>query len=289
MKIQLLHFEGCPNVDAAREAIRAALAAEKIDVPVEEIDVERADAPEWARGWGSPTILVDGQDVTGQERSSGSSCCRLYADGAPSIESIRARISTSKGRTTETGRVALPVVGALTAAIAASACCLIPAALAMVGVSGAGFASKFAPYRIPFLIATAVALGAGFWFAYRPQKDECGCGTAKSRKGARIGLWITTLFTVALALYPMLGSGNASAGSAEAQAKASLDLNVIGMDCKECTSTIASAIKKVPGVVSVTVDYESGNAVVRYDGRAGVADAAIKAVEKAGYRAELKP
>jgi copper chaperone CopZ len=190
---------------------------------------------------------------------------------------------------TKSGRVALPVVGALTAAVAASACCLIPAALAIVGVSGAGFASKFAPYRIPFLIATGVALAAGFWFAYRPQKDECGCATPTSRKTARIGLWITALLTVALAAYPMLGNRNATAGSAEAQAKASLNLNVIGMDCKECTSTIASAIKKVPGVVSVNVDFESGNAVVRYDGRSGMADAAIKAVEKAGYLAELKP
>lgn len=185
-------------------------------------------------------------------------------------------------------RVAWPVVGAITAAIAASACCLIPAVLAIVGVSGVGFASKLAPYRIPFLIATALSLAAGFWFTYRPQKDECVCGTTKSRKAARVGLWIATLFAVAFAAYPMLGSRIASAGSAEASAKASLDLNVIGMDCKECTSTIANAIKKVPGVVSVTVDFESGYAIVRYDGRAGMPDAAIKAVEKAGYRAELK-
>jgi len=95
--------------------------------------------------------------------------------------------------------------------------------------------------------------------------------------------------TVALAAYPMLGSGNASAGSVDAQATATLDLNVIGMDCAECTGTIASAIKKVPGVVSATVDFGSGNAVVRYDGRESMAEAAIKAVEKAGYRAELKP
>jgi mercuric ion transport protein len=288
MKIQLLHFEGCPNVDAARTAIRNALAAEKLEISVEEIDVERADAPEWARGWGSPTILIDGKDVTGQERTSTTSCCRLYAGGAPSVESIRARIAASRG-SPPSRRVALPVVGAVTAAIAASACCLIPAALAMVGVSGVGFAAKLAPYRIHFLVVTAVALAAGFWFAYRPRKDDCGCAAPKSRKAARVGLWITTVLTVALAAYPLLGRGNVSAGSVEADAKATLHLSVIGMDCKECTSTIANAIKKVPGVVSATVDFESGNAVVRYDGRGGMADAAIKAVENAGYRAELKP
>jgi mercuric ion transport protein len=92
MKIHLLHFQGCPNVDAARKALREALVAEQLGTPIEELDVEDPAAPAWARGWGSPTILIDGQDVAGQQPS-GSSCCRLYADGAPSVESIRARIS----------------------------------------------------------------------------------------------------------------------------------------------------------------------------------------------------
>lgn len=93
MKIQLLYFEGCPNVDAARNALREALAAEKLDVAVEEIDVEAPSAPTWARGWGSPTILVDGVDVAGATPSDASSCCRLYADGAPDVAAIRARLS----------------------------------------------------------------------------------------------------------------------------------------------------------------------------------------------------
>ena len=292
MKIQLLHFAGCPNVVTARTALREALAAERLETAIEEIDVEDPAAPEWARGWGSPTILIDGQDVTDQQRSPSStaSSCRLYAGGAPSVESIRARIASDRSvLPPNASRVALPMIGAVTAAIAASACCLVPAVLAAIGLSGVGFAARFAPYRPYFLIATAVALAAGFWFAYRPQKDACGCVAPRSRKAARVGLWITTLLTVGLAAYPLIGSGRATAGSSETEAKAALNLKVIGMDCKECTSTIARAIQKVPGVVSASVDYEAGNAVVRYDGRSGVADAAIKAVEDAGYRAELKP
>jgi len=230
--------------------------------------------------------LVDGKDVAGQQRSQ-SVTCRLYAGGAPSVESIRSRIAAARVALPKSKRVTLPMIGAVTAAIAASACCLIPAALALVGVSGVGFASRFAPYRTYFLIATAVSLAAGFWFAYRPQKDACGCAAPRSRKAARVGLWIT-LLTVALAAYPLIGGGTATAGSSEAEAKATLNLKVIGMDCKECTSTIARAIKKVPGVVSASVDFEAGNAVVRYDGRDDMADAAIKAVEGAGYRAEVQ-
>ena len=95
MKIHLLYFPDCPNVDAARAALRDALSAEKLDVPIEEVDVDDEAAPEWARGWGSPTILIDDQDVAGQQPS-GSSCCRLYAGGAPSVESIRARIAAGR-------------------------------------------------------------------------------------------------------------------------------------------------------------------------------------------------
>ena len=288
MKIQLLHFGGCPNVDATRVALRTALAAENVEAAVEEIDVERPDAPAWARGWGSPTILVDGQDVTGQDRSNASSC-RLYPGGAPSIAAIRARIAAARASISPRRRIVVPVIGALTAAIAASACCLLPAALAMIGVSGAGFAAKLAPYRVYFLAATGAALAFGFWLAYRPQADACGCAAPKSRRAARISLWLTAFVALALALYPMLGRGDASAGSVEAQAKAVVELEVIGMDCKECTGTIASAIKTVPGVVSATVDFKSGLAVVRYDGRDGVTRAAIQAVEKAGYRAVPKP
>jgi mercuric ion transport protein len=287
MKIQLLYFEGCPNVDAARTAVRDAVAAEKLELAIEEIDVEAPGAPEWARGWGSPTILIDGNDVAGQQRAD-SSACRLYAGGAPSVAMIREHIARVRGDTPNSGRVALPMVGAITAAIAASACCLVPAALAMLGVSGVGFAARFAPYRTYFLIATGVALAVGFWFAYRPQKDACGCAAPRSRKTARVGLWITTVLTVALAAYPLVGDSRASAGSSDAEAKATLELVVTGMDCKECTSTIANRIKKVPGVVSATVDFESGLAIVRHDGRDGMDRDAIAAVEDAGFQAEVK-
>jgi len=47
--------------------------------------------------------------------------------------------------------------------------------------------------------------------------------------------------------------------------------------------------QEVAGVVSATVDFESGRAIVRYDGRVGMTSAAIKAVEDAGYRAEVQP
>lgn len=288
MKVHLLYFQGCPNVDAARAALRAAIAAENADAAIEEIDVEAPGAPYWARGWGSATILVDGEDVAGQARSTESSC-RLYANGAPDVEMIRGRLTARDGAPKNGARLALPLVGAVTAAIAASACCLVPAVLAIVGMSGAGFASRFAPYRVYFLIATGLSLALGFWFAYHRRADACGCAVPRSRKAARVALWITMVVAIGLAAYPWLGSGSATAGSIEQAAKATLRLKVTGMDCKECASTIAHRLEKIPGVISATVDYESEHAVIRSDGREGMARAAVAAVEDAGYRAEVQP
>jgi len=288
MKIQLLYFEGCPNLEPARDALRAALAAERLDLQVEEIDVSAPDAPDWARGWGSPTILIDGTDLTGAARATGASC-RLYTGGTPAVEELRARIVAARRTPAASGRAALPMLGAITAALAASACCLVPAVLAVVGLSGAGFGAALAPYRVFFLIATGIALGAGFWLVYRKQKDACGCEAPRGRRVARVALWFTAAVTVALAAYPLLGSGSASAGSQDAPAAATLRLKVTGMDCAECTGTIANRIKKVAGVVSASVDFDSGIAVVRHDDRDGLEAAAIAAVIDAGFAAKLAP
>ena len=79
MKVQLLYFDGCPHVAEARHVLRAALAACALpEVAVEELDVEAPTTPTELRGWGSPTILVNGADVAGEKAPSGRSC-RLTA------------------------------------------------------------------------------------------------------------------------------------------------------------------------------------------------------------------
>jgi hypothetical protein len=78
VRIQLLTFPGCPNAEAARATLRAVLASSGIAVDVEEVDTTAPDTPESLRGWGSPTVLIDGVDVEGREPSGPS--CRLYRD-----------------------------------------------------------------------------------------------------------------------------------------------------------------------------------------------------------------
>jgi len=82
-KIELIYFDGCPNADEARENLRTVLGAESW----REWDLESDQTPELLRRHGSPTVLVDGRDVTSGEEATGAPACR--ADGAPSPEEIR--------------------------------------------------------------------------------------------------------------------------------------------------------------------------------------------------------
>src|SRR5882757_9010063 len=144
MKIQLLTFPGCPNAEPARAALREAIAKEHVTDPIEEIDVARDDPPPWTKGWGSPTILVDGRDIAGEAAADGEASCRLYKGGAPSVRQICAGLRTAMGAPARSGcgdlvrsrpawlrwgSSSFSVIGAVVAAIAASACCLVPAVL----------------------------------------------------------------------------------------------------------------------------------------------------------------
>jgi len=102
MRIQLLYFVGCPHVDATRRVLRAALEEAGVgEVVVEEFDVESPSTPPELRGWGSPTILIDGMDLAGERLPSGLSC-RLYnaegSAGVPSQKLIEERLRRARGR-----------------------------------------------------------------------------------------------------------------------------------------------------------------------------------------------
>jgi len=79
MRIQLITFAGCPNASATRAALDQALAAAGIADRIEEINTSSPETPESLRSWGSPTVLVNGEDVGGQAAPIGPSC-RLYRD-----------------------------------------------------------------------------------------------------------------------------------------------------------------------------------------------------------------
>lgn len=84
--VELVYFTGCPSTDAARDNIRSALHESGRPEQWVEWDLEDGATPERYRSYGSPTVLVDGTDVSGaQAVATGLSCS---GDGAPSVGQI---------------------------------------------------------------------------------------------------------------------------------------------------------------------------------------------------------
>jgi len=99
VRVQLLAFDGCPLADAARANLEKAL----VDCGMsgyEEIDILCPDTPDDLPGWGSPTILVNGVDVSGQ-RKGDSVSCRVYPgpDRVPDPASIVTSIKSAQALT----------------------------------------------------------------------------------------------------------------------------------------------------------------------------------------------
>lgn len=82
-----MYFSGCPNVEEARDRVRSALQIEGDPVQWAEWDLASVTAPQRFRGFPSPTVLVDGSDVSGfDDDTDGRFSCRR--DGPPSTEAV---------------------------------------------------------------------------------------------------------------------------------------------------------------------------------------------------------
>ncbi len=87
IKIDLLYFEGCPNVDKARNNIKEVLSKLRLPLKWNEIDINGKNISSDLKGFPSPSVLINGVDVkTGLTTLSGTSSCQIT--GAPSRDEI---------------------------------------------------------------------------------------------------------------------------------------------------------------------------------------------------------
>ncbi|MGH9362335.1 MAG: mercuric transporter MerT family protein [Thermoanaerobaculia bacterium] len=99
-------------------------------------------------------------------------------------------------------------VGAVLAAFGASLCCILPVAVAILGVGSAALAAQLEPLRPWFAGLTALLLGFAFYRAYKPVDCWPGetCAVPASRRRHRIALWIVAIAAVALMAFPYYAS-----------------------------------------------------------------------------------
>jgi len=93
-------------------------------------------------------------------------------------------------------------LGALGAAV--GACCGLPWAVALLGVSGAVALARLS-FLLPYALAgSGVLLAVAFWWAYRsPAVCVDGSCDAVARRPLRWIVWAATLLVVGLAIYAL--------------------------------------------------------------------------------------
>ena len=164
MKVELLYDRACPNVTGARENLSEALQSMNLPARWTEWDQASAEAPAYVRHFGSPTVLIDGRDITGAEPSTEVSCCRLYeASGVPSTALIRTALerSTSVKRTTKQNLLAVPGIALSLLPFGGCPACwpVYGGALSAVGLGFLLSAEYLLPLTTAFLVVSLFTLG----------------------------------------------------------------------------------------------------------------------------------
>ncbi len=166
--VDLVYSPDCPNVSLARTNLLLAFARAGMKPTWSEHRIGDPEAPPRTRGFGSPTILVDGRDVAGEAPSAEVSC-RLYegAGHAPGAEQALAALTGSRAPATKppsgwrSSLGVLPGIGfALLPKVACPACW--PAYAGVLTSVGLGFLMDvrwLLPLTAVVLLAAVVALG----------------------------------------------------------------------------------------------------------------------------------
>ncbi len=169
MIVELIYDADCPNVLDTRSQLIKAFT--RTGVSARWIEWERGspDAPDYARAYGSPTILVDGKDIAGVAPNAGTRACRVYSDArgnlsrTPPIEAICSALFDAAPRKKpvaghwQAAAASFPAVG--TALLPKLTCPLcFPAYAAILSALGIEFLD-YTPYLLPLTaIFLAVAI-----------------------------------------------------------------------------------------------------------------------------------
>lgn len=94
MRVEFIFDKDCPNVEATRSNLKKAFIRLSIKPNWQEWDRASGDSPPYVKSYGSPTILINGNDILEGETKSGANSCRIYRDskgvivGVPTEELI---------------------------------------------------------------------------------------------------------------------------------------------------------------------------------------------------------
>ncbi len=160
----------------------------------------------------------------------------------------------------------LTLMGGVLTAFLTSACCTIPLALSIIGISGGAVAFTWLEkYRLPLTIISIALLGLSLYLAYRKDKTcncETECEVTTTKKVSRISVWISAIVILFFVSFPYLqGSELSSESSFAYQETSKLDTVVImveGMTCGGCETTVERTLNEIEGIIKVSANYKTG-------------------------------
>lgn len=197
-------------------------------------------------------------------------------------------------------------VGAsLLTAIVASLCCITPVFSLLAGVGGiAASFSWMEPFR-PYLIALTIGvLGFAWYLKLKPrtaEQIECACEPVRPVGGedekpsfwqSKMLLGLVTVFSVVMLSFPGYSHifyPETQISQTEAVLKPiKYEFKITGMTCTGCEEHVKYEIAKLPGISTLEVSHENGNAIVAFDKTQTNIDSIAVAINLTGYKVKSK-
>lgn len=182
-------------------------------------------------------------------------------------------------------------------AIAASLCCITPVLATIAGVSGlAASFSWLEPARPYFIGATVLVLGFAWYQKLKPASaSEVACACEETEKPSfwqsKHFLGIVTIVASLLLAFPNYAfvffsqSSQSSVILVASEEKIQkVEFTIKGMTCTGCEHHVKSEIDKLEGILEVSVSYEKGNAIVKFDKAKSSIEKITTAINSTGYK-----
>lgn len=184
----------------------------------------------------------------------------------------------------------------LLSAFTASLCCVTPVFAFLAGIGG--IASTFSwlePFRPYFIGLTVLLLGFAWYQKLRPQWDpDCACEENPSFWQSKGFLGVVTILAALLMTFPYYSEAFFPAQQQkkvvyiqESQVR-TITLDIKGMTCTGCETTVENAASGVEGVLKAEASYDTGRATIKYDKSKTGRKEIVAAINKTGFTVSTK-
>lgn len=157
-------------------------------------------------------------------------------------------------------------------------CCSIPAALSLLGLSGAGVAAVLAPWHTAFLALAAAFFAVSFYMNF-----------IRNRNRAGMIVWaLSVLLAAGILLGPTFAKGRSNpspAPAANIQDMKKIEYQIERMACDACARRLHGKLAKTPGVTEASVSFKEKRATVTYEPEQLSPGQIRQQIEATGFRA----